>query len=193
MGDTIRADAALLDAVQAGDGATLHTARGAVVSWAALHLLAAHGFRWAPERPDDADRGPGGARLHVDLTIEHEARPDSLRMDMDMDIKFLRAQTPVISSILSGAFHQDWKDDWDSAEDVWRTAIDHAPSQQIPQLDADSALLIEHLHTDADVLRFISVNASGFSPQLDANQEPREWLRMLRARVQARMNRLEGQ
>lgn len=44
MGEVIRADAALLAEAQAGDGATLHTASGAVVSWAALHLLAAHGF-----------------------------------------------------------------------------------------------------------------------------------------------------
>jgi hypothetical protein len=32
MGDTIRADPALLDAVRAGDGATLHTAAGSEVS-----------------------------------------------------------------------------------------------------------------------------------------------------------------
>ena len=44
MGETIRADAALLDAVRTGDGATLHTAVGAEVSWAALHLLAEHAF-----------------------------------------------------------------------------------------------------------------------------------------------------
>ena len=114
-------------------------------------------------------------------------RSDSLKVDMD--VKALKARTPAISSILSGAFHQDWQGDWDSAEDVWRTAIDHAPSQQIPQLDADSALLIEHLHTDADVLRFISLNASGFSPQLDVNQEPRGWLRTLHAQVQTRTDR----
>jgi len=47
MGETIRADAALLDAVRTGDGATLHTAVGAEVSWAALHLLAEHAFVWA--------------------------------------------------------------------------------------------------------------------------------------------------
>lgn len=74
MGDVIRADAALLAEVQAGDGATLHTASGAVVSWAALHLLAANGFRWAPEEPDVVDPGPTGTRLHIDLTIEHAAR-----------------------------------------------------------------------------------------------------------------------
>ncbi|OII04051.1 hypothetical protein BIU96_08500 [Curtobacterium sp. MCBA15_008] len=106
-----------------------------------------------------------------------------------MDFEALKARTPAISSILSGAFHQDWQDDWDSAEDVWRAAIDDAPSPQISQLDADSALLIEHLHTDADVLRFISVNASGFSPQLDAMREPRQWLRTLHARVQTRTDR----
>jgi hypothetical protein len=71
MGDVIRADAALLAEVQAGDGATLHTVSGAVVSWAALHLLAAHGFRWAPEDPSTVEPGPTGLRLHVDLTIEH--------------------------------------------------------------------------------------------------------------------------
>ena len=114
-------------------------------------------------------------------------QPDSLKVDMDFEA--LKARTPAISSILSGAFHQDWQDDWDSAEDVWRTAIDHAPFQQVLQLDADSLLLIEHLHTDADVLRFISVNASGFSPRLDANQEPRKWLRTLHARVQMRTDR----
>ena len=74
-GETIRADAALLAAVQAGDAATLHTAAGAEISWAALHLLAQHGFRWKPEYPDDAARGPVGHRLHVDLMIEHAARP----------------------------------------------------------------------------------------------------------------------
>lgn len=73
MGDVIRADAALLAEVQAGDGATLHTASGAVVSWAALHLLAAHGFRWSPEDPSTVEPGPTGLRLHVDLTIEHAA------------------------------------------------------------------------------------------------------------------------
>lgn len=73
MGDVIRADAALLAEVQAGDGATLHTASGAVVSWAALHLLAAHGFSWAPEDPSTVEPGPTGVRLHVDLTIEHAA------------------------------------------------------------------------------------------------------------------------
>ncbi|WP_368072984.1 contact-dependent growth inhibition system immunity protein [Curtobacterium sp. MCBA15_008] len=114
-------------------------------------------------------------------------QPVSLKVDMDFEA--LKARTPAISSILSGAFHQDWQDDWDSAEDVWRAAIDDAPSPQISQLDADSALLIEHLHTDADVLRFISVNASGFSPQLDAMREPRQWLRTLHARVQTRTDR----
>ncbi|WP_420369880.1 DUF6177 family protein [Curtobacterium sp. L1-20] len=73
MGETIRADAALLAAVEAGDGATLHTEAGAVVSWPALHLLAVHGFRWAPSDPGDADSGPSGTRLHVELTIEHAA------------------------------------------------------------------------------------------------------------------------
>jgi len=109
-----------------------------------------------------------------------------------MDIKAVKARTPLISSILSGAFHQDWQDDWDSAEDVWRAAIDQAPLQQVSQLDADSAVLVEHLRTDADVLQFISVNYSGFSPKLDVNQEPSEWLQALRARVQARMDRIEG-
>lgn len=78
MGDVIRADAALLAEVQAGDGATLHTASGAVVSWAALHLLAAHGFRWAPDDTGESDAATAGTRLHVDLTIEHAARPGLL-------------------------------------------------------------------------------------------------------------------
>ncbi|SDQ29954.1 hypothetical protein SAMN02800687_1289 [Curtobacterium sp. UNCCL20] len=72
MGVTIRADAALLAEVHAGDGATLHTARGAVVSWAALHLLAEHGFRWAPDDPSAGERGPTGVRLHIDVTIDHD-------------------------------------------------------------------------------------------------------------------------
>lgn len=74
MGEVVRVDAALLAEVQSGDGATLHTASGSVVSWAALHLLASHGFRWAPEDPETvAGPRPTGTRLHVDLTIEHAA------------------------------------------------------------------------------------------------------------------------
>ena len=101
MGETIRADAALLAAVQAGDSATLHTAAGAEISWAALHLLAQHGFRWKPEYPDDAAHGPVGTRLHVELTIEHPARPGIvlgttaarfLARALDVDIAFSLAE-----------------------------------------------------------------------------------------------------
>ena len=103
MGETIRADAALLDAVRAGDGATLHTAVGAEVSWAALHLLAEHAFVWAPERPDCAAHGPVGTRLHVDLTVEHAARPGIvlgttparfLARALDVDVAYSLAEGP---------------------------------------------------------------------------------------------------
>ncbi|WFR68220.1 contact-dependent growth inhibition system immunity protein [Curtobacterium flaccumfaciens] len=104
-----------------------------------------------------------------------------------MDYSALKARTPLISAILSGAFHQDWEDDWDSAEHAWHAAVDSAPQQQVSQLDTESALLVESLLADEDVRGFLSVNASAFSPELDARLSPRDWVLNLRGRVLARV------
>jgi hypothetical protein len=77
MGETVRAGAELSAAVQQEDGAVLHTTAGTTVSWAALHLLAERGFRWAPEAAHST--APQlGRRLHVDLVIEHDPAPGIL-------------------------------------------------------------------------------------------------------------------
>ncbi|WIE76232.1 hypothetical protein [Curtobacterium sp. MCSS17_007] len=77
MGETVRANDALLAAVGRGDGAVLHTTAGTTVSWAALHVLAEHGFRWAPEAVGPT-APPPGRRLHVDLVVEHDPAPGIL-------------------------------------------------------------------------------------------------------------------
>lgn len=71
MGQVVRADAALFGRVARERTRVVETAPGAVLSWAALHLLAEHGYRWRPSGEPGRPDAPVGDLLHVDLTIEH--------------------------------------------------------------------------------------------------------------------------
>lgn len=91
MVQVVRADAALFERTVRDHERVLESAPGAVLSWAALHLLAEHGWRWRPtpalpapalSTPASAATAPSGLPsvgdlLHVDLTIEH---PPSARL-----------------------------------------------------------------------------------------------------------------
>lgn len=71
MGQVVRADAGLFARVGRERTRVVETAPGAVLSWAALHLLAEHGYRWRPSGGPERSSAPVGDLLHVDLTIEH--------------------------------------------------------------------------------------------------------------------------
>lgn len=74
MGQVVRADAALVARVRSDPTRVVETAPGAVLSWAATHLLAEHGWRWRPSGAVPASDAVGDL-LHVDLTIEHAPSP----------------------------------------------------------------------------------------------------------------------
>ncbi|MFJ3452729.1 DUF6177 family protein [Curtobacterium sp. NPDC090223] len=71
MGHVVRADAALFGRIGRDRTRVVETPSGAVLSWAALHLLAEHGYRWRPSGEPERPDAPVGDLLHVDLTIEH--------------------------------------------------------------------------------------------------------------------------
>lgn len=75
MGQVVRADAALFARVERDRTRVVESAPGAVLSWAATHLLAEHGWRWRPSAALAPSDGPVGDLLHVDLTIEHAPSP----------------------------------------------------------------------------------------------------------------------
>ncbi|MGU3410465.1 DUF6177 family protein [Microbacterium sp. M1A1_1b] len=74
MGQVVRADAAFVARVRRDTTSVVETAPGAVLSWAATHLLAEHGWRWRPSGAVPASDAVGDL-LHVDLTIEHAPSP----------------------------------------------------------------------------------------------------------------------
>lgn len=90
---------------------------------------------------------------------------------------------PAFDSLMGGAFNQDWKDEWSSADEVLSEALDDYPATRsalLPEL-----LRIRETCSEADLVDLLESMGSGFRPEIDAHLSALGWVDHLVKRINA--------
>jgi hypothetical protein len=92
-------------------------------------------------------------------------------------------QVPAFTTLMGGAFNQDWEDDWDSAQDVFEAVLSGFPEFRRQLLD--DLRLVERSCSSDEIDALLLALGSGFSPEVDAGLDARHWVGQLIARIDA--------
>jgi hypothetical protein len=92
-------------------------------------------------------------------------------------------RVPAFTTLMGGAFNQDWEDDWDSAQDVFEAVLSGFPEFRRQLLD--DLRLVERSCSSEEIDALLLALGSGFSPEIDAGCGARDWVRQLIARIDA--------
>jgi len=90
---------------------------------------------------------------------------------------------PSFTTLMGGAFNQDWEDDWDSAQDVFDAVLTGYPEFRRQLLD--DLRLVESSCSSDEIDALLLALGSGFSPEIDAGLDARDWVKQLISTIDA--------
>lgn len=95
----------------------------------------------------------------------------------------VRRRFPLVKRLFGAHLNLDWREDYDSVEEVYRVVLDTAGPNERDQLLTQLEMLGRLVQDDDELSAILEVSGSGFMPEYDAGLAPLAWLAALTERV----------
>ncbi len=92
------------------------------------------------------------------------------------------AGVPSFANLMGGAFNQDWRDEWDSAEEIVTSVLGERTDQLRSMLK--DLRRIDRVCSDDDIDSLLFSLGSGFSPEADWGMSSKDWVQDLEVRLE---------
>lgn len=92
------------------------------------------------------------------------------------------AGVPSFANLMGGAFNQDWRDEWDSAEEIVTSVLGERTDQLRSMLK--DLRRIDRVCSDDDIDSLLFLLGSGFSPEADWGMSSKDWVQDLEVRLE---------
>jgi hypothetical protein len=102
-----------------------------------------------------------------------------------MDYRTMQHSYPNLSALMGGVFHQDWRFDHDSAEDVLSEEVFSQPVEDRRAFLSEVEHFLREITTEDGARAALRSTGTGFRARYDAGEDTLPWLRSLRSRLVA--------
>jgi len=92
------------------------------------------------------------------------------------------ARVPSFANLMGGAFNQDWRNEWDSAEEIVTSVLGERTDQICSMLK--DLRRIDQVCSDDDIDSLLFSLGSGFSPEMDWGMSPKGWVHDFEVRLE---------
>ncbi|RUQ09662.1 hypothetical protein D8M35_01725 [Curtobacterium sp. HSID17257] len=121
--------------------------------------------------------------MHEEQTQRRDAEfPMDPGREACMKMEKFAARVPSFADLMGGAFNQDWRDEWDSAEEIVTSVLGERTDQLRSMLK--DLRRIDQVCSDDDIDLLLFSLGSGFSPETDWGMSPKGWVQDFEVRLE---------